>query len=164
MLVLFIGASISALSGDNYELFRAVYKAVPSPCPYARLLLNNSIYFPLVLKSKEKTFFFHEELQLIGFKRNISTNTRGETNIFYICIYSNISNISFVSTIDRLDNLNEFYDDYLKEEINLSMFYDFRNCKNETISFKITLENANKYFCEKRERLIDVLCKEMKNN
>ena len=69
MLVIYFGKTMESFASDNYELYKATYLAVQSPSPFARLLLNASVYFPPVLRTREKLFFDDGELHLIGYKR-----------------------------------------------------------------------------------------------
>lgn len=162
MLVLFFGTSNNSLSGDNVEIYKAAYEAAPSPCPFARLQLNNSIYFPLSLKTKDKLWFEYGELMLIGYRKKKSTNLNGETNSYYECIYANISNIGFVNnTIKKLEDLSEFTDGYLECDANLEDFYDFRNWGHEIIGLKISHHAAQEYFSKVKEVLYETIKKEL---
>ena len=162
MLVLFFGTSVNSLFADNIEIHKAAFEAAPSPCPFARLLLNNSIYFPLVLKSKEKLWIEYGELALIGYKKKKSTNTNSETKDYYECVYANISNISFVrSTINNLENLNKYIDGYINKEANLNCFYDFKNHGHEIISIKISHQDAQENFVKIKDTLLKTIKKEL---
>lgn len=162
MLVLFFGVSNDSLSGDNVEIYKAAYEAAPSPCPFARLLLNNSIYFPIILKSKEKFWFAYGELRLIGYRKKKSTNLNGEECSYYECVYANISNMGFVNTtITKLDKLSEYNDSYLDETVNLSIFYDFQNCGHEIISMRISHKDAQESFYKVKDNLIEKIKTEL---
>lgn len=162
MLVLFFGTSVNSLSADNVEIHKAVFESVPSPCPFARLLLNNSIYFPLILKSKEKLLFEYGELALIGYKKMKSTNTNGETKNYYECVYANISSFGFVNTtIKKRENINEYIDGYINKEVTLNCFYDFKNRGHEIISIKISHQDAQEYFVKIKDTLLETIKKEL---
>lgn len=162
MLVLFFGTSNDSLSGDNVELYKATYEAAPSPCPFARLLINNSIYFPLVLKSKEKYWFMHGELMLIGYRKKKSTNLNGEEYNYYECIYANLSHMGFVNTtITELDKLDSFRDGYLDMEADLKGFYELEKFGHEIVSIKISHKNAQEAFFKVKQTLITTLKTEL---
>lgn len=162
MLVLFFGTSNDSLSGDNVEIFKAAFEAAPSPCPFARLLLNSSIYIPLILKSKEKFWFDYGTLFLVGYRRKKSTALNGEENIYYECIYANLSNIGFVNTtITNIDSLNDFIDRYLDIPVNFGNFYEFQNWGHEIISMKISLHNAQQEFNKVKDKLLQTIKSEL---
>ncbi|MCM1142798.1 MAG: hypothetical protein NC453_29880 [Muribaculum sp.] len=162
MLVLFFGTSNNSLSGDNVEIYKAAYEAAPSPCPFARLLLNNSIYFPIFLKSKDKLWIEYGELMLIGYRKKKSANLNGDTNSYYECIYANISNIDFVNnTIKKREDLSEFFDGYLECNANLEGFYDFRNLGHEIIRINISHHDAQENFSKVKEILFETIKKEL---
>lgn len=162
MLVLYYGKTINSLSEDNFELYEAAYLAAPSPSPFARLLLNNAIYLPPILQTKEKLLLDYGKFYLVGYKRKISTNLgSGQDSIYYECCYSNTSNVSFVNcavkTVADLEKLSDAY---------LNMPFSVKNISNlavhgETICFKITLEEANKRFREVCKKLKKAIRKEV---
>ena len=162
MLVIYFEKSLVSLSADNFELFEANYLAAPTPSPFARLLLNNSIYFPPVLQTKDKIIFDFGKLHLIGYKRKISTPLGGglET-VYYECCYSNISDISYVGcvvkTISDLENLVDSYLDIpfsSKGLTNLSIH-------GETICFRIGLDEARNRFNKVHNKLKKTIRKEL---
>lgn len=162
MLVLFFGTSNDSLSGENVEIYKAAFEAAPSPCPFARLLLNSSIYIPLILKSNEKFWFDYGTLFLVGYRRKKSTALNGEESIYYECIYANLSIMGFVNTsLTDIDSLNEFNDGYLDIPVNFGNFYDFQNWGHEIISMKITLHNAQQEFNKVKDKLLQIIKSEL---
>lgn len=163
MLVLFFGVTNESLSGDNVEIYKAAYEAAPSPCPLARLLLNNSIYFPLILRSKEKFWFAYGELCLVGYRKKKSTNLNGEESCYYECIYANLSNVGFVNTsITCLDKLSDYDEVYLEDKVvNFENFYDFQNWGHEIISMKISEKDAQEEFFKVKDILLEKIKKEV---
>ena len=155
MLVLFFDTSKMSLSSNNVEIFKAAFEAAPSACPFARILFNNSIYFPLILKSKEKFWFEYGCLYLVGYKSMKSTNLKGEESKYYECIYANITNIGFVNTtLTKIDKLIEYKDGYLEKTPNFEHFYDLKNWGHEIISMKISQRDAREEFTRVKQGLI----------
>lgn len=162
MLVIYFEKSLVSLSEDNFELLEATYLAAPSPSPFARLLLNNSIYFPPVLQTKDKIIFDYGKLNLIGYKRKKSTPLGGglET-VYYECCYSNTSNISYVGCIVKtISDLEKLVDSYLDIPF-FSNGISNLSIHGETICFRICVDEARKRFEEVHKKLKKTIKKEV---
>lgn len=162
MLVLYFGKTIASLSEDNYELYEAAYRAVPSPSPFARLLLNNSIYFPPVLQMREKIIFDNGTLNLIGYKRKKSISLEsGVETIYYECCYSNTSDISFVkSVIKDVEDLEKFHDSYLNIPFSSNGIYGLK-FNRETIHFRMNIDEAQRRFKQVQKNIKKTIKKEI---
>lgn len=145
MLVIFYGKNNQIFNYNNINYFLACYKSAPSPSPFARLMYNSSIYFPPILRGKEKIILHYPELFLIGYSRRLSSSSKGEER-YYICTYANMSNVSFViGTIHNLDSLIEYEDGYLDIPFSIENLSGF-NKTGEVIQFRISVEEAEKRY------------------
>ena len=161
MLVLYFGKTMEAFASDNYELYKATYLAVPSPSPFARLLLNDAVYFPPVLRTREKLLLDYGELHLIGYKRKKSFGNGIETT-YYEIIYSNFSNIAFVKGgIKNIKDLGEFHDAYLDIPFPIDGLSDL-SIFGETIRLRMPLDEVQRRFACVREKLKKTLKEEVK--
>lgn len=163
LLVVFFSNTFLAADSDSPFLFLAAYKAVPSPCPIARLMYNRQIYLPPVLAAPEP-IFGDRKLSLIGFKRRKNTNiSSGKVTHSYTCYYANITNCGFVEgTITNEQSLKEFADVYIKSlPFDFDTIKDFKKFDHEIIGFKIDETELNKAFQKNKRRLIRQLKKEL---
>lgn len=163
MLVIFYAKNNAVFSKDHLYLYKACFKAAPSPSPYARLMYNSCIYFPPMLKGKKKLLLDYPELYLVGYSRMTSGSfDGGAEETYYICTYANISNISFVEgTIHDLDSLKEYDDGYLNLELPLENITKFKKCK-EFIQFRISEEDTTARYNNVAYRLQCKLKEEMR--
>ena len=164
MLVLFFGISVKRFSADSIQLFRASYQACPSASPFARLLLNNAVYFPPKIISKEIIGFFQGHFQLIGYKRKKTKNfSTKEESSKYICIYSNEINYGFCDcTVTEISSLYNYLDDYLGIDIDVRIFNNFVRISDCAFSIEISLEDAQEYFKNVKSKLEAKLLEEIK--
>ena len=157
LLVVFFSLNNQYLSKDDFMLNEACFKAVPTPCAFARIMYNRSIYIPLILKGEPIMGVFHKELFLIGFKRIKSTNIdSGNTSINYVCTYANISECSYCSTISKENIISDFTDAYLDEQNCLKQLKSFSQ-HGEIIQISITEEEATQNYEAIASKLQDKL-------
>ncbi|MDR2569249.1 MAG: hypothetical protein LBD23_02985 [Oscillospiraceae bacterium] len=159
LLVLFFSNSFSTILHQNAMLFLECYKAVPSPCPIARLLYNREVYLPPCIKSEDPLpFGIERELFLIGFNSRRADKADGEY-LYYVCHYANISMTGFViGTIFNKESLAKYTDSYLeKTKFDFSKISDFNVLAHETISFTVDTAYLKKLFKENKRKLIHKL-------
>lgn len=163
LLVLFFYTNIrcSSTSMGNGLLFKSCYTSVPSPSPFARIMHNQKIYIPLILKGEPIMNVFIPTLVFVGYERIKTTKMESGISTHYlICHYANISQGGFVEgCIKNKESLSEYKDSYLSETvIKLEDLEEFKVNK-ESISFKISEKDAMKYYAKVKK----VLCKKMDN-
>lgn len=153
LLLCFFSNNNRAFSEKSWILFSDCFEIVPSPCPFARLLYNNEIYIPPVLRTPDKLLFDYGELMLIGWKKKISGDFSGKTKSYYIFIYYNISHISFVyGTISKLNDLSGYLDGYLNCKFSLKGISEFRK-EGEYISFRVDIDELSKRYIKVKDKL-----------
>ncbi len=161
LLVLFYYTNIRCSSMDNGLLFKSCYKSAPSPSPFARIMHNQKIYIPLILKGESDIGVFIPTLVFVGYERIETTLLESGISTHYlVCHYANISQVGFVEgCIKSKESLSDYKDAYLAETvIRLEDLKDFKVNK-ESISFKISEKDAMKYYVNVKNHL----CKKMDN-
>ena len=156
LLVSFFSTNISCLRAQNISLFQSCYETAPSPSPFARIMYNNNIYMPLVLKG-DFGLGLIGRLELVGFKRETTTN--GTSSVIYlICHYANISCVGFVQgCIKDKESFVKYEDAYIGKNVlsadDIKEFY----IDGERAIIKIEERKAMSYFSQIR----NLLCKKM---
>lgn len=157
LLVVFFSLNNQYLSNNEYVLMESCFKAVPTPCAFARIMYNRSIYIPLTLKGEPIMGIFHKELILVGFKRWNSTSLgSGTTSVKYVCTYANISDCGYCSIINKDNILSDFSDSYLDVPNCLKELKSFSQ-HGEMIQLSITEEEAMRNYEQLAKRLHDKL-------
>lgn len=152
MLVMFYGKNKAEFNKDNLYFYLSCFEVAPSLGPFARLMYNERIYFPPLIRSKEPLLLHHGELYLIGYSKMMSAGGNGEEH-YYVCTYANISNVSFVEgLIHDVNSLSEYEDGYLGIGFSLNNISDFRK-RQEFIQYKISTEEASHRYIEIGRRL-----------
>lgn len=118
LLVVFASINNTYLGDKDFMLFESCFMAAPLPCPFARLMYNNCVYFPPILSGEKVLNVFQETFYLVGFKRvHITKVSDGTESYHYKCIYANLSNVSW-STNKSISDIGNYRDSYLDEDIN----------------------------------------------
>lgn len=156
MLVVFFSITIKDLNDSCIPLYKSIYNAAPSPAPYARLLLSDDVYIPLILL-KNDSFIglpYQVQYQLIGYKRMKRNSTKGEEYNYYICIYSSVISSGFLDYgISDINSLTPFRDAYLNSDFDIKKFRNFKNIDTKTFSLEISVEEALSYFISVKSKL-----------
>lgn len=163
MLVVFFSITIKNLNDSCIPLYKSIYKAAPSPAPYARLLLSEDVYIPLILLKEDSFIGLHytAQYQLIGYKRMKRNSIKGEEYNYYICIYSSVISSGFLNCgISDINSLTPFRDAYLNSDFDITKFNNFKNIDTKTFSLEISVEEALSYFISIKSKLEKKLKKE----
>ena len=157
LLVIFATINNRCLDGNDWILRKCCFEAAPSPCPYARLMYNHSIYIPPVITGEKMLNIFETNLYLVGFQRKCSTQFgSNDKTYYYECMYANISHFGFCSTVKSVEDIAKYKDSYLDTGFNMDSISKLEKY-GEMIRFCITEEAAAKNYYDNAKRLRDKL-------